>query len=152
MKGRNKIFISEDPSDDHLDHIKELLKEIDVEEYLRHSFVYVNIFEGGGVEVLSFKDEHVFIASKELNVNNKMAIEYLIMSDDIKQKFNELCYWQGINNIKKFVIVVSEVKTKNDIIKKYASDVVYSQTYVGAVMNCIDKGLEDYLYLEDVDA
>jgi hypothetical protein len=54
--------------------------------------------------------------------------------------------------MKKFVVVVSEVKTKNDTVKNYASEAVYSETYVSAVMNCIDKGLEDYLYLENVDA
>tara|TARA_B110000114_G_C15047433_1_gene379789 strand:+ start:720 stop:1178 length:459 start_codon:yes stop_codon:yes gene_type:complete len=152
MEGRNKIFISRHPSDNHLDYVKDLLEDIDIEEYLDDSFIYVNIFDKGGAEVLSFKNEHVFHASKELSVNNKMAIEYLIRSEEIKQKFNEVCYWNEINNMKKFVVVVSEVKTKNDTVKNYASEAVYSETYVSAVMNCIDKGLEDYLYLENVDA
>jgi hypothetical protein len=151
MEGRNKVFINKEPTNDHLEYIKDLLEDVDIKEYLTHSFVYVYINKLGGVDVLVFKDEMVYIASKELNVNNKMAIEYIIRKDEISQKYQEMCYWLGINNIKKFTVVVSEnIRLKNTT-KQYAKDPVYSKSYIGAVTHLVNKGFEDYLYLEDVD-
>ena len=91
MEFRDKIFISHNPTDDDLDRIKEILDGIDLDEYLKDSFVYVNITEHETIEVMSFNDSLVFVASKELNLNNKMSIEYIIRMDEINQKFNELC-------------------------------------------------------------
>ena len=41
MEFRDKKFISHNPTDDDLDRIKEILDGIDLDEYLKDSFVYV---------------------------------------------------------------------------------------------------------------
>jgi len=152
MEFRDKIFISHNPTDDDLDRIKEILNGIDLDEYLKDSFVYVNITKHETIEVMSFNDSLVYVASKELNLNNKMSIEYIIRSDEINQKFNELCYWENINDVKKFIIVLSEKITSKETIKEYADDPIYSDSYGRAIGHLVKKGIEDYLYLEDVDA
>lgn len=151
MEGRNKVFINKEPTDDHLEYIKDLLEDVDIKDYLVDSFIYVNINEKGGVDVLAFKDEQVLNVSKELNIGNKMAIEYIIRKDEISQKVKEVCYWQGIDNIKKYVIVVSENIRLKKRTKQYAKDPVYSKSYIEAIVHLVNKGFEDYLYLEDVD-
>ena len=151
MREMNKIFINEEPSDTHLEYIKELYEDLEIKEHLVDSFIYVNILKEGEVEILAFKDNHVFVASKELNVNNKMAIEYMIRRKEISQKFNEMCYWISINDIKKFAVVVSESLTLNKRKKEYAKKSIYSKNYVSAVHQLINEGFEDYLYLENVD-
>jgi len=151
MREMNKIFINKEPSDTHLEYIKELCEDLDIKERLVDSFIYVNILKEDEVEILAFKDNHVFIASKELNVNNKMAIEYIIRREEISQKFNEMCYWENINDIKKFAIVVRESLTLKKRKKEYAKKSIYSKSYVSAVVQLLNEGFEDYLYLENVD-
>jgi len=151
MEGREKVFINKEPSDDHLEYIKDLLEDVDIKDYLIDSFIYININDKNGVDVLAFRDKHVFNVSEDLNVGHKMAIEYIIRKDEISQKFQEICYWQGINNIKKFVIVVSENLRLKKKTKQYAKDPVYSKSYMEAIVHLLRKGFEDYLYLEDVD-
>ena len=43
MEGRNKVFINKEPTDDHLEYIKDLLEDVDIKDYLVDSFIYVNI-------------------------------------------------------------------------------------------------------------
>ena len=152
MDSRQKIFISKSPSDEQLDYIKELLEDIDIKKHLEDSFVYVDISNDGNIEVLSFKDSIVYLASKELGLNNKMAVEYLIRLDEISQKFNEVCYWNNINNVKKYAVVLKETITLKETVREYAKEPIYSDSYVKAVVHLVKTGIEDYLYLEDVDA
>lgn len=151
MDVKKKIFINTNPSDENLDSLKPILKELNIKKELEDSFVYVKILKTGGLEVYSFKDSYVFIVSKELNVNNKMAVEYIMMMDEVDQKFNEACYWSGVNDIKKYVAVVSEKITANGVIKEYSAEVIFSNSYVSAILYLSKKGFDDYIYLEDVD-
>ena len=48
--------------------------------------------------------------------------------------------------------MLSEKITSKETIKKYADDPIYSDSYGRAVVHLVRKGIEDYLYLEDVDA
>lgn len=151
MKMKKKIFINKDPEKKQLSVIKRILKQTDIKEQLRDFFIYVLISEEGDVEVLSFPNKFVYLASKELNVNNKMAIEYLIKKEDIDQKLNKTLYWCGINDIKKFVPVLSEEIDQGVLNKKYANINVYAKNITEALWKMPVLSDLYYLYLEDVD-
>jgi len=148
---KKKIFINKDPEKKQLSVIKRILKQTDIKEQLRDFFIYVLISEEGGVEVLSFPNKFVYLASKELNVNNKMAIEYLIEKEDIDQRLNKTLYWCGINDIKKFVPVLSEEIDEGVLNKKYANINVYAKNITEALWKMPVLSDLYYLYLEDVD-
>lgn len=148
---KKKIFINKDPEKKQLSVIKRILKQTDIKEQLRDFFIYVLISEGGDVEVLSFPNKFVYLASKELNVNNKMAIEYLIEKEDIDQRLNKTLYWCGINDIKKFVPVLSEEIDEGVLNKKYANINVYAKNITEALWKMPVLSDLYYLYLEDVD-
>ena len=61
------------------------VKNIDIKQILKDSFVYIYVFDDGNVEVLTYQDNHVYLISKDLNVNNKMAVEYLMEKEEIEQ-------------------------------------------------------------------
>ena len=151
MNFKKKIFINKDPKKEELREIRKILKKINVKEHLKDSFIYVKISEEEGVEVLTFMDTYVLLASKELNVNNKMAIEYLIRKEDIDQEVNSVLYWLGINNIKKFVPVLSEEINEGVLNKKYANINVYAKNITEALWKMPVLSDLYYLYLEDVD-
>jgi len=151
MKMKKKIFINKDPEKKQLSVIKRILKQTDIKEQLRDFFIYVLISEEGDVEVLSFPNKFVYLASKELNVNNKMAIEYLIEKEDIDQRLNKTLYWCGINDIKKFVPVLSEEIDEGVLNKKYANINVYAKNITEALWKMPVLSDLYYLYLEDVD-
>jgi len=151
MNFKKKIFINKDPKKEELKEIRKILKKINVKEHLKDSFIYVKISEEEGVEVLTFMDTYVLLASKELNVNNKMAIEYLIRKEDIDQEVNSVLYWLGINNIKKFVPVLSEEINEGVLNKKYANINVYAKNITEALWKMPVLSDLYYLYLEDVD-
>jgi len=148
---KKKIFINKDPEKKQLSVIKRILKQTDIKEQLRDFFIYVLISEEGDVEVLSFPNKFVYLASKELNVNNKMAIEYLIEKEDIDQRLNKTLYWCGINDIKKFVPVLSEEIDEGVLNKKYANINVYAKNITEALWKMPVLSDLYYLYLEDVD-
>ena len=74
-----------------------------------------------------------------------MAVEYIMMMDEVDQKFNEACYWSGVNDIKKYVAVVSEKITANGVIKEYSAEVIFSNSYVSAILYLSKKGFDDWL-------
>jgi hypothetical protein len=151
MNFKRKIFINKDPKKEELQAIRKILKKINVKERLKDSFIYVKISEEEGVEVLTFMDTYVFLASKELNVNNKMAIEYLIRKEEIDQNVNSVLYWSGINDIKKYVPVLSEEMKKGVLQKEYANINVYAKSVTEALWKMPELSDLYYLYLEDVD-
>jgi hypothetical protein len=147
MDHRKKLFVNKDLTDEELFFVKEALGRIDLEEYLQNSFVYVSVFPGGGLEIVSVKDDYVYLISKEFSINNKMSMEYLRHKNKIEQNLNEVLYWNGINNIKKYVPVISN----NGIIIEYADINVYSSSVAEAVKALDNMLFDDYMYLEDVD-
>lgn len=147
MDYKKKLFVNKDLTDEELFFVKEALGKIDLEEYLQNSFVYVSVFSGGGLEIVSVKDDYVYLISKEFNINNKMSMEYLRHKNKIEQNLNKVLYWNGINNIKKYVPVISN----NGISVEYADINVYSSSVVQAIKALDDMLFDDYMYLEDVD-
>jgi hypothetical protein len=76
-----------------------------------------------------------------------MSMEYLRHKNKIEQNLNKVLYWNGINNIKKYVPVISN----NGISVEYADINVYSSSVVQAIKALDDMLFDDYMYLEDVD-
>ena len=112
----------------------------------------MHIGEDGTIELLSFDNNYVYIASKELQVTNKMAVQYLKDRDKIDQEVNKLLYWAGLNNIKKYVPVISEETLETGTSKKYANFNVYANSIEHATLVATLMSKKDYLYMEDVDA
>lgn len=151
MNYRNKIFINKDPEKKELGLIRSIVKNIDIKQILKDSFVYIYVFDDGNVEVLTYQDNHVYLISKDLNVNNKMAVEYLMEKEEIEQNVNSVLYWAGINDIKKYVPVLSEEINKGVLKKKYANLNIYAKNITEALYKLPSISSAFYLYLEDVD-
>jgi hypothetical protein len=147
MDFRKKIFVSRDVTDHEVYLVKEILNSIDFESYLSESFLYIDMRKDGGLEIISVDNEEVFLASKELRVSNKMAIEYLRYQTKIEQSINSVLYWAGINNMKKFV----PVKEDDGNSKEYADMNVYAHSMPEALRYLEDLYMGDFVYIEDVD-
>lgn len=147
MDFRNKIFVNRELTDEEVDLVKSTLESIDLESYLENSFIYVCLYDNGAIEISSVKDDYIYLISKEFNITNKMAIQYLKYKAEIEQELNKVLYWNGINNIKKYVPVVFD-DGKNI---EYADFNVYSEGVIEAVKTLNDMFFDNYMYLEDVD-
>lgn len=147
MDFRNKIFVNRELTDEEVDLVKSTLESIDLESYLENSFIYVCLYDSGAIEISSVKDDYIYLISKEFNITNKMAIQYLKYKAEIEQELNKVLYWNGINNIKKYVPVVFD-DGKNI---EYADFNVYSEGVIEAVKTLNDMFFDNYMYLEDVD-
>lgn len=147
MDYRKKIFVNRYLTDNEVALIKKTLYDIDFKSYLKDSFIYVNIYEDGILEIYSVEDNFVFLVSKEFNITNKMAVEYLKYKIEIEQELNEILYWNNINNLKKYIPVVSDKKDK----KIYGNAVVYAENIKEAIKAMDDIYIDDYLYIVDVD-
>lgn len=104
----------------------------------------------GDFEILSFENEYVFLASKELQVNNKMAIEYLIEKPEIDQEINQVLFDNNIGGFKKFKAVKKEKITRKGVVRLYHDFDVYEGSVQEAEKILLDIGFKDYLYLQDV--
>jgi hypothetical protein len=147
MDFSKKIFVSRDVTDHEVYLVKEILHSIDFESYLSESFLYIDMRKDGGLEIISVDNEQVFLASKELRVSNKMAIEYLRYQTKIEQSINSVLYWAGINNMKKFV----PVKEDDGNNKEYADMNVYAHSMPEALRYLDELYRGDFVYIEDVD-
>jgi len=147
MNLRKKIFVNRELSDAEMMFVKRTLKEIDLEGYLKHSFMYICVYESGVLEISTVKDVYIELVSKELNVNNKMAMQYLKHKAEIEQSLNKILYWNNINGIKKYVPVIIDNGTNVE----YADFNVYAEGIPEAVKALSDMYYDDYTYLEDVD-
>lgn len=147
MDFSKKIFVSRDVTDYEVYLVKEILHSIDFESYLAESFLYIDMRKDGGLEIISIDNEQVFLASKELRVSNKMAIEFLRYQTKIEQSINSVLYWAGINNMKKFV----PVKEDDGNSKQYADMNVYAHSMPEALRYLDELYKGDFVYIEDVD-
>ena len=147
MDFKKKIFVNRELSDAEVLFVKSTLKNIDLESYLKDCFIYVCLYENGVLEISSVKDDYIYLVSKEFNITNKMAMQYLKNRTEIEQELNRVLYWNGINNIKKYIPVVFE-DGKSVI---YANFNVYAEGVPEAVKTLSDMYFDDYMYLEDVD-
>ena len=134
MDYKQKIFISESPGEMQIDLIKTIFEAIDIEEYLSESFIYIELGDDGEIEIVSIEDEFVFSTSKELNISNKMSIQYLKSKHEIDQAFNEFLYWSD-----------------DEDNKTYADINIYSKNVSEAIKELTEIEFNDYIYLEDVD-
>jgi len=147
MDFKKKIFVNRELSDAEVLFVKSTLKNIDLESYLRDCFIYVCLYENGVLEISSVKDDYIYLVSKEFNITNKMAMQYLKNRTEIEQEVNKVLYWNGINNIKKYVpVVFDDGKSVS-----YADFNVYAEGVPEAVKTLNDMYFDDYMYLEDVD-
>jgi hypothetical protein len=105
------------------------------------------LYENGILEISSVKDDYIYLVSKEFNITNKMAMQYLKNRTEIEQELNKVLYWNGINNIKKYVpVVFDDGKSVS-----YADFNIYAEGVPEAVKTLSDMYFDDYMYLEDVD-
>jgi hypothetical protein len=148
MDFKKKIFINKDLTDTEVKFIKSMLQDINIEEYLEKCFVYIDLAEEGSLEIISIADEHVIATSEELNINYKMAMQYIRNRTTIEQTLNMLLYWNEINDIKKYVPVKEDELHQ----KEYAPLNVYANSVPQAIKALSDMYYDDYTYLEDVDA
>lgn len=148
MDFKDKIFVNKNLSEAELLFVKNALNNIDFMSYLEDSFIYVNLSDNGMLEISSVKDDYVYLVSKEFNITNKMSMQYLKHKIEIEQEINKLLYWNGINNMKKYVPVVFD----NGKSVKYADLNIYAEDIPEAIKVLSDMYFEDYMYLEDVDA
>ena len=147
MDFKKKIFVNRELSDAEVLFVKSTLKNIDLESYLRDCFIYVCLYENGVLEISSVKDDYIYLVSKEFNITNKMAMQYLKNRTEIEQEVNKVLYWNGINNIKKYIpVVFDDGKSVS-----YANFNVYAEGVPEAVKTLSDMYFDDYMYLEDVD-
>lgn len=147
MDFKKKIFVNRELSDAEVLFVKSTLKNIDLESYLQDCFIYVCLYENGVLEISSVKDDYIYLVSKEFNITNKMAMQYLKNRTEIEQELNRVLYWNGINNIKKYVpVVFDDGKSVS-----YANFNVYAEGVPEAVKTLSDMYFDDYMYLEDVD-
>ena len=147
MDFKKKIFVNRELSDAEVLFVKSTLKNMDLESYLQDCFIYVCLYENGVLEISSVKDDYIYLVSKEFNISNKMAMQYLKNRTEIEQELNKVLYWNGINNIKKYVPVVSDDGKS----VSYANFNVYAEGVPEAVKTLSDMYFDDYMYLEDVD-
>jgi hypothetical protein len=147
MDFKKKIFVNRELSDAEVLYVKSSLKNIDLESYLKDCFIYVCLYENGILEISSVKDDYIHLVSKEFNITNKMAMQYLRNRTEIEQELNKVLYWNGINNIKKYVPVVFDDGKSIS----YANLNVYAEGVPEAVKTLSDMYFDDYMYLEDVD-
>jgi len=147
MDFKKKIFVNRELSDAEVLFVKTTLENIDLESYLQDCFIYVCLYENGVLEISSVKDDYIYLVSKEFNITNKMAMQYLKNRTEIEQEINRTLYWNGINNIKKYVpVVFDDGKSVS-----YADFNVYAEGVPEAVKTLNDMYFDDYMYLEDVD-
>ena len=147
MDFKKKIFVNRELSDAEVLFVKSTLKNIDLESYLQDCFIYVCLYENGVIEISSVKDDYIYLVSKEFNITNKMAMQYLKNRTEIEQELNKVLYWNGINNIKKYVpVVFDDGKSVS-----YANFNVYAEGVPEAVKALSDMYFDEYMYLEDVD-
>tara|TARA_Y100001963_G_C6746388_1_gene431824 strand:- start:123 stop:611 length:489 start_codon:yes stop_codon:yes gene_type:complete len=151
MNYDEKFYCSRDPDESEIIIIKNLLKKINLGSHLNENFIYILLEEeDNGLEILSFENDLIYIASKELNVSNKMAIEYLIEKIEIDQAYNKLLYETDIEDYKKYKTVTDEKLTRKGIKKQYSDYVIYAhdKREVSQILN--KTGVFDYLYIENV--
>ena len=147
MDFKKKIFVNRELSDAEVLFVKSTLKNIDLESYLQDCFIYICLYENGVLEISSVKDDYIYLVSKEFNITNKMAMQYLKNRTQIEQELNKVLYWNGINNIKKYVpVVFDDGKSVS-----YANFNVYAEGVPEAVKTLSDMYFDEYMYLEDVD-
>ncbi len=103
MDYKKKVFVNKDLSDVEIAFVKSMLDEIDLKQYLKTCFVYIDLCESGSLEIISIVDEHVLDISKQYDLPHKMAMEYIRNKTEIDQNLNMLLYWNGLNNMKKYV-------------------------------------------------
>ncbi len=151
MNIEDKFYCSREPDDTEIIVIKNLLKKIDLKGYLNDNFIYVLLEEDeGGFEILSFENDYVFIASKELNVPNKMAIEYLIDKVEIDQAYNELLFDTKIGAFKKYKTITKEKLTRKGLMRQYSNYDIYASSKKEATQILNKIGVFNYLSIEDV--
>ena len=148
MDYKKKIFINKDLTDVEIKFVKSMLEDINVEEYLEKSFIYIDLAEEGSLEIISIANEHVFQTAEDLHVTHKMAMQYIRNRTTIEQTLNRLLYWSEINDIKKYVPVQDDGMDH----KRYAPLNVYAKNVPQAIKALSDMFYDDYSYLEDVDA
>jgi hypothetical protein len=147
MDFKKKIFVNRELSDAEVLFVKSTLNDLDLESYLQDCFIYICLYENGVLEISSVKDDYIYLVSKEFNITNKMAMQYLKNKTEIEQEVNKVLYWNGINNIKKYVpVVFDDGKSVS-----YANFNVYAEGVPEAVKTLNDMYFDDYMYLEDVD-
>ena len=151
MNYDEKFYCSRDPSETEVVVVKSLLKKMDLKIHLIKNFIYI-LFEevSDKFEILSFEDNYVYIVSKELKVNNKMAIEYLIKEIEIDQAFNKLLYETNIEDYKKYKTVLDEKLTRKGIKKRYSEYIIYAHDKREVNQILKKTGVFDYLYIENV--
>ena len=86
----------------------------------------------------------------QLNVNNKMAIEYLIEKVEIDQAYNKLLYSAKIGNYKKYKTITKEKLTRKGLMRQYSHYDVYASNKKEATQILNKIGVFDYLSIEDV--
>ena len=139
MDFKKKIFVNRELSDAEVLFVKSTLKNMDLESYLQDCFIYVCLYENGVLEISSVKDDYIYLVSKEFNISNKMAMQYLKNRTEIEQELNKVLYWNGINNIKKYVPVVSDDGKS----VSYANFNVYAEGVPEAVKTLSDMYFDD---------
>ena len=150
MDPENKFYCSREPQDSEVVIIKSLLLKINLNEYLQDNFIYILMKATGDFEILSFENDFVFLASKELKVSNKMAIEYLIEKVEIDQAVNKVLFENNIGKYKKFKAVKDEKLTRKGVKKVMSNFSVYASNLPEAAKTLNDIGYFKYLYLYDV--
>lgn len=147
MDFKKKIFVNRELSDAEVLFVKSTLNDLDLESHLQDCFIYICLYENGVLEISSVKDDYIYLVSKEFNITNKMAMQYLKNRTEIEQELNKVLYWNGINNIKKYVPVVFDDEKS----VSYANFNVYAEGVPEAVKALSDMYFDEYMYLEDVD-
>ncbi|MEN8835773.1 MAG: hypothetical protein ABF265_07085 [Polaribacter sp.] len=146
MNFKEKIFVNKRLDDLETKLVKSFLEKIDIQSYLEDYFVYIYLHEDSFLEIYSVENKHIQEISKEFNITNKMSMEYLKDKTEIEQELNEIFYWNGINNIKKYVPVLSD---DNRI--EYADFNVYAEGIADAIRILNDFDFYEYIYINDVD-
>ena len=147
MEYRKKIFINKKITYEESELIATLFLDLNLKDYLKDSFMYVELDAFGGIEIVTVKDDDVFNFADYLKVSNELAVIYVKNKNEIEQKLKETLYWTGINDLKKYVPVTSEIEGN----KEYAKFNVYEQNVALAVKSLFDMKYDEFIYLEDVD-
>lgn len=147
MNFKEKIFVNKRLDDLETKLVKSFLEKIDIQSYLKDYFVYIYLHEDSFLEIYSVENKHIQEISKEFNITNKMSMEYLKDKTEIEQELNEIFYWNGINNMKKYVPVLSD----DDNIIEYADFNVYAEGIADAIRILNDLDFYEYIYINDVD-
>ena len=147
MDFKEKIFVNKRLDDLETKLVKSFLDKVDIQSYLEDYYIYVYLHDDSFLEIYSVENKHIHEISKEFNITNKMSMEYLKDKTEIEQELNEIFYWNGINNIKKYVPVVSD----DDNIIEYADFNVYAENIADAIRILNDFDFYEYIYINDVD-